>query len=170
MLPIVIDPVAVRVGLAGRGDGLVRRLKALSDAGIAEPVVFDGVLPTEPDLAGLRVLFVAGLDRERSQAIAAAARAVGVLINVEDQPELCDFHVPATVRRGDLLLTVSTGGQSPGLARVLREKLEQLFGPEWRGRVEAVAQERADWRAAGLEAGDVSARTRDLIHEKGWLR
>src|SRR5262245_11133987 len=169
MLPIVIAPAAVRVGLAGQGDGLHRRLKLLSDAGIAEPIVFDG-MPTEPELTGLHVLFVAGLDRERSCAIAAAARAVGVLINVEDEPQLCNFHVPAIVRRGDLLLTVSTGGQSPGLARLLREKLEHLFGPEWRGRVEAIAQERADWRAAGLDAGRVSARTRDLINGKGWLR
>jgi precorrin-2 dehydrogenase / sirohydrochlorin ferrochelatase len=170
MLPIVIDPAAVRVGVAGQGDGLHRRLKVLSDAGLAEPIVFDGVLPAESDLLGLRILFVAGWGRERSHAIAAVARTAGLLINVEDQPELCDFHVPAAVRRGDLLLTVSTGGQSPGLARLLREKLERLFGPEWRGRVEAIAQERAEWRAAGLDPGSVSARTRDLINARGWLR
>ena len=55
------------------------------------------------------------LSSEISAALAGRARAQGILVNVEDEPLLCDFHVPATVRRGDLLLTVSSAGRSPGL-------------------------------------------------------
>ncbi len=62
-----------------------------------------------------------------SARLAQLARDAGVLVNVEDVPDLCDFHVPAAVRRGDLLLTVSTGGRAPGLSRILREWLETPF-------------------------------------------
>ena len=60
------------------------------------------------------------------------------------------FHVPAIVRRGDLLLTASTGGQVPGLARALREWLAEAFGPEWTGRLKDLSLARARWRSEGL--------------------
>ncbi len=62
-----------------------------------------------------------------------------MLVNVEDVLPLCDFHVPAVVRRGDLLLTASTGGAAPGLARALREWLAQNFGPEWTDRLKDIS-------------------------------
>jgi precorrin-2 dehydrogenase / sirohydrochlorin ferrochelatase len=161
VLPLAIDPRTVRVGLIGAGEGLARRRAFLAESGVEAP---------EPGLSdGLRVLFVAGLDRERSAALAAQAWAKGVLVNVEDVPELCDFHVPAVVRRGDLALTVSTNGRAPGLSRLLREWLARVFGPEWTGRLDEVARARENWRAAGLAPSDVSERTRDLVARQGWL-
>jgi len=59
------------------------------------------------------------------------ARNAGALVNIEDAKPLCDFHVPSLVRRGDLVMTVSTAGRSPGLARRLRRHLEKLFGDEF---------------------------------------
>jgi hypothetical protein len=78
-------------------------------------------------LAPLQLLFVAGLDEGEARHLAARARAFGVLVNVEDVLPLCDFHVPAIVRHGDLLLTASTGGAAPGLSRALREHLLYLL-------------------------------------------
>jgi precorrin-2 dehydrogenase/sirohydrochlorin ferrochelatase len=169
MLPIVLNPTAIRIGVAGKGDGLKRRLDLLSGAGVQHLAVFDHRIPNEEDLAGLSVLFVAGLDARQSQEAATAARAKGVLVNVEDQLELCDFYVPASVRRGDLLFTVSTGGQSPGLSRLLREELEHHFGPEWSDRTDEIARSRAGWRMAGIDPGGVSEYTRALVKAKGWL-
>jgi uroporphyrin-III C-methyltransferase/precorrin-2 dehydrogenase/sirohydrochlorin ferrochelatase len=71
------------------------------------------------------------------------ARARGVLVNSATQPEDGDFVVPGTVRRGDLTLAVSTGGRSPSLAKLLRERLELEFGPEWADVVDLVAQMRS---------------------------
>ncbi len=65
-----------------------------------------------------------------SQAAAEAKRA-GALVNVADDPTASDFIVPACVARGDLLLTVSTGGKSPALAARLRRELEERYGPEY---------------------------------------
>ena len=169
MLPIVLSPTAVRIGVAGRGDGLKRRLVLLEEAGAEKVAVLDQSTPTGDQLSQLSVLFVAGLDSDQSRELAAAARAAHVLVNVEDQPDLCDFHVPASLRRGDLLFTVSTGGQSPGLSRLLREELERRFGPEWSERMDEIARSRSDWRAAGIDPGSVSERTRELIKSRGWL-
>jgi precorrin-2 dehydrogenase / sirohydrochlorin ferrochelatase len=164
LLPISLNPETTRVGLAGAGEGLARRAALLAEAGIRPVSVrLEGALPP------LSVLFVAGLERPAARALADEARAAGVLVNVEDVPELCDFHVPAIVRRGDLVLTASTGGQAPGLARRLREWLETRFGPEWTGRVADVGSARAGWRAAGVPPDEVSRRTSDLVAEKGWL-
>ena len=164
MLPIILSDEFAAVGLAGTGEGYVRRSALLAEAGI-KPLAVD---PQE-SLPPIRVLFIAGLDRVASAALAQRARAAGVLVNAEDMPELCDFHVPAIVRRGDLVLTASTGGQAPGLARRLREWLEEHFGPEWTGRIADVGRARAGWRANGLAAEEVSRRTRDLVSQKGWL-
>ena len=170
MLPIVLNPTSrIRVGTAGSGEGLKRRLDLLSKAGVEQISVFDQRPPTQADLAQLAVLFVAGLDPDPSRELATAARSRGVLVNVEDQPELCDFHVPASVRRGELLFTVSTGGQSPGLSRLLREELEQHFGPEWSDHMDEIARSRSGWRAAGIDPGGVSERTRALVKARGWL-
>ncbi len=168
MLPIVLDPTAIRIGVAGEGEGLKRRLELLSGAGVENFTVFDRI-PNQQELAGLSVLFVGGLDAARSRELASAARAACVLVNVEDQTEFCDFHVPASVRRGDLLFTVSTGGHSPGLSRLLREELEHHFGPEWSDRMDEIARSRAEWRTAGIDPGGVSERTRALVKSKGWL-
>lgn len=169
MLPIVLDPSVLRIGVAGTGEGLRRRLSLLAAAGIEPSAIFDTTLPASADIASLNVLFVAGLGDEEARKLAAIARAAHVLVNVEDVPPLCDFHVPAQVRRGDLLFTVSTGGRSPGLSRALREDLERRFGPEWDARLAEIAEKREAWRAEGLAPGEVSERTRALIAGKDWL-
>jgi len=169
MLPIILDCSKIRVGIAGSGEGLRRRLNLVRAAGPEEPAVYEGRVPTAAELASLQIIFVAGLDPETSRDLAAAARKTHVLVNVEDVPELCDFHVPAQVRRGDLLVAISTAGRSPALARALREDIEQRFGPEWEGRLEEISGLRGRWRADGVSPEEVSARTRSLLSERGWL-
>jgi precorrin-2 dehydrogenase/sirohydrochlorin ferrochelatase len=167
MLPLVLNPVTLRAGLAGRGAERDRRAALLADAGVEARLLPEAV--TDEVLASLQLLFVAGLPEGEARDLAVRARARGVLVNVEDVLPLCDFHVPAVVRRGDLLLTASTGGQVPGLARALRESLASQFGPEWTGRLKELGMARAKWRSEGLSPREVSHNVRELIARMGWL-
>jgi precorrin-2 dehydrogenase/sirohydrochlorin ferrochelatase len=86
------------------------------------------------DFDGVFLAVVATASADLNNQIYREAQLRGVLCNVVDVPELCDFYYPAVVRRGDLQIAISTNGQSPALAKRLREQLEQQFGPtyaEW---------------------------------------
>jgi len=167
MLPLVINPVGLKAGLAGCGAACDRRAALLAEAGVEAQILPETV--SDEALAGLQLLFVAGLPEGEARELASRARRLKVLVNVEDVLPLCDFHVPAIVRRGDLLLTNSTGGQVPGLARRLRESLADQFGPEWTGRLKELGTARAKWRAQGLSPTEVSEQVREMIARMGWL-
>jgi precorrin-2 dehydrogenase/sirohydrochlorin ferrochelatase len=163
----MLNPRFIRAGVAGEGEGLAKRRALLTEAGAEAVTISRNADATA--LRGLHILFVAGLPKQTAAKLAETARRAGVLVNVEDVPELCDFHVPAVVRQGDLLLTVSTGGLAPGLSRSIREWLQDKFGPEWRARAAQVGRARDGWRKKGLEPSEVSERTREMVEEKGWL-
>lgn len=84
---------------------------------------------TTEDLAGAFLAIVATNSRTLNERVYREARSRGVLCNVVDVPDLCDFFYPAVVRRGDLQIAVSTAGQSPSLAQKIRLQLEKQFGP-----------------------------------------
>jgi siroheme synthase-like protein len=79
-----------------------------------------------------------------NEAVFRASAERGVLCNVVDDPEHCDFFFPAVVRRGALQIAISTGGHSPALAHRLRVELEQQFGPEYEAWVEEVGRQRRE--------------------------
>jgi precorrin-2 dehydrogenase/sirohydrochlorin ferrochelatase len=86
------------------------------------------------DLDGKFLAVVATASRSLNERIYIEAQRCGVLCNVVDVPEYCDFFYPAVVRRGDLQIAISTAGQSPSLAQKLRQQLERQFGDgytEW---------------------------------------
>ena len=81
------------------------------------------------DLDGAFLAIVATASRSLNELVYREAERRGVLCNVVDVPEYCDFFYPAVVRRGDLQIAISTSGQSPSLAQRLRQQLERQFGP-----------------------------------------
>jgi siroheme synthase-like protein len=96
------------------------------------------------DLAGAVVCVASAAEPAVRDAIAADARAAGVLVNVMDDVPNCDFAAPAIVRRGDLLIAIGTGGRAPALASRLRAELADRFGPEWTELMDVVGRVRAE--------------------------
>lgn len=94
------------------------------------------------DLAGALLVFAATDSPDVNRQVALDAQAAGALVTVADAPELGDFSVPATLRRGELVVAVSTGGGAPGYARRLRELLEAMLGPEYGDALSLYAQAR----------------------------
>jgi precorrin-2 dehydrogenase/sirohydrochlorin ferrochelatase len=185
MIPLALDPQFVRLAVAGNGALALRRLRALRRAGAHDARLFanapipelaaeagNGWSPALPDdaaLGDLHVLWIVDLPADVAAALAARARALRVLVNVEDVPPLCDFHSVAEVRRGDLLLTISTGGAAPGLAGSIRRHLEDCFPAAWEQRVADVAALRTGWRAEGVAMPEAARRIDTLVETNCWL-
>jgi len=83
------------------------------------------------DLTGACLVFAATDRAKVQQKILDEAGKRSLLINVADSPERCTFQIPASLKREDLLITVSTGGGSPLLAATIREELERRYGEEY---------------------------------------
>jgi len=94
----------------------------------------------EGDLAGAFLVFAVTNNHLVQDRIAREAAERRVLLNIVDDPERCDFHVPAQIRRGELMLTVSTGGASPALAKLIREQLGEQFDGEYAAIVDLFAR------------------------------
>lgn len=185
MVPIIIDTRELKIAVVGHGPRAVARIDWLRGHDAVPHAVFcpepgddlaraagDALIsrwPSEGDLAVADIVFAAGLESEQADRLRARARRAKALLNIEDLRSHCDFHVPATVRRGDLLLTVSTGGASPGLARRIARRLGELFGPQWSERLAELSGLREGWRAAGMDVAALARETDRHIDQKGWF-
>jgi siroheme synthase-like protein len=83
------------------------------------------------DLAGAAVVVAATDDEEVNRGVSAEAEDEGIPVNVVDNVSLSTFIAPSIVRRGDLVVAISTGGNAPALAVRLRERFEAEFGEEY---------------------------------------
>jgi precorrin-2 dehydrogenase / sirohydrochlorin ferrochelatase len=112
------------------------------------------------DLENIFLAVVATGSRSLNESIYREAERRGVLCNVVDVPEYCDFYYGAVVRRGDLQIAISTNGQSPSLAQKLRQQLERQFGPAYAQWVAELGETRRHVLASDLDP----ERKRDLLH------
>jgi precorrin-2 dehydrogenase len=101
------------------------------------------------DLAGRALALVATGNARVTARVHRDARRAGVLVNSADDPQHCDFILPAILRRGRLTVAVSTGGASPALARAVRDELERALPRSYAQLVEVVAEVRARARRHG---------------------
>jgi precorrin-2 dehydrogenase/sirohydrochlorin ferrochelatase len=92
------------------------------------------------DLQGASLAFALTNRPQVQEQIASEAKAQGIPINIGDNPAASTFHTPATIRRGELLITIATGGSSPVLASDIRQELELRYGPEYTILVELLAE------------------------------
>jgi uroporphyrin-III C-methyltransferase len=82
------------------------------------------------DLGDKDLVIVATNDKELNKDIKGWAKQVGILCNVADTPDQCDFYLGSVVKKGSLKLAISTNGQSPTMAKRIREALEDVFPDE----------------------------------------
>jgi len=112
------------------------------------------------DLDGVFLTVVATASSRLNESIYREAQRRGVICNVVDVPEYCDFFYPAVVRRGDLQIAISTSGQSPSLAQKLRQQLEKQFGSGYAAWVAELGETRKLILASDLD----KERKLELLH------
>ncbi|MEM7540283.1 MAG: siroheme synthase CysG [Pseudomonadota bacterium] len=141
-LPIFLDLRTTRVVVIGGGETALRKIRLLSKCGAqitcVAPQVEDSIRRLDnveirdeeynrDALAGARLVVAATDDQDTNSSVARDARQQGLLVNVVDAPQLCDFIMPSILDRSPVVVAISSGGEAPVLARVLRAKLETLI-------------------------------------------
>ena len=155
--PINLNVAGRRCLVVGGGAVAVRKIESLLLSGalirVVSPIVCGKIADLagagtiewlrreyrDGDLEGVFLVFAATSQPAVQQQIAEQAKKSGVLLNSADSPNQCDFQVPAKIRRGDLLIAVSTGGASPALSAQIKHRLYLEFGPEYGDLVDLLA-------------------------------
>jgi precorrin-2 dehydrogenase/sirohydrochlorin ferrochelatase len=158
--PAFFPLAGATVVIAGDGEPAAARQRLFADAP-ARIVRLEGDSALVPEAyAGAALVFIASLDPTFSRAAEAAARRCGAPVNVFDDPVRSDFHTPAIVDRGTLVVAIGTGGAAPMLATALRAELEERLGPE--------LGETA--RVLGARRAAIKAAFPDLVDRRAFLR
>ncbi len=147
--PVFLDIRDKKCVIVGGGEIALRKAERLLDCGAKVSVISPKLVP---ELAALKdrnlishiaaeysgnlidkaTLIIGATDDKKTNArISQDARAKNIPVNIVDDPQKCDFILPSIVQRGDLSITIGTGGKSPALARYLREELEGQYGKEY---------------------------------------
>jgi siroheme synthase-like protein len=111
------------------------------------------------DLTGSVLVIGATDSRTTNEEIARHARESGILCNIVDEPDLCDFITPALVIRGELQIGISTGGGSPTLAQRVKREIAAIVGEEYGELLELATEMRQE---AKKTVSDFETR-RDLL-------
>lgn len=148
--PIVVNLTGKRLVVVGGGVVAERRIKGLigqaASIDVVSPIVSEDIRRLADagdvhliqrtyrpmDLAGAFLAIAATDDEEVNTAVAGEASARNMLVCRADLAEGGNYITPAVVDRGDLLISIATNGASPTLAAVIKDRIEQEFGPEWR--------------------------------------
>lgn len=159
--PVYLDLAGQKCVVVGGGKVAERKVRGLLEGGAAVTVVSPTLTEGLEDLCragrithhsdrfhpkyleGAVLVIAATDDPEVNREAAAEARARGLLVSVVDAPDQGNFLVPAVLRRGPLVISVSTSGLSPLLARMIRQDLERRYGPEYAQVLTAVGKLRS---------------------------
>ncbi|MEK6646810.1 MAG: bifunctional precorrin-2 dehydrogenase/sirohydrochlorin ferrochelatase [Candidatus Firestonebacteria bacterium] len=147
--PICLDISNKLCVVVGGGNVALRKIKNLLKCNAKVSVVAPDVIPQvknlsksgriklilrkfkKSDINKAFLVISATSDKLINAEVYKIAKQKGILVNVVDLPEFCNFILPAVVRRGDLTIAVSTSGSSPAYAVKIKKELELKYGPEY---------------------------------------
>ncbi len=180
--PINVDISNRPCTVIGGGRVALRKVKGLLSCGAAVTVISPAVTSEleslaaqghitwhdrgyQPgDLAGSFLVIAATDDEKVQEQVHTEAEEGNLLLNVADVPKWCNFILPATVRQGDLAISISTAGKSPALAKRLRQELEKSYGPEYNLALELMGSLRPVVLAKGLPHQKNKIIFEELLH------
>ena len=162
--PIFLELKDRRCVVIGGGTIAERKVEGLVNAGanvtVISPAITDGLRDLlnqgairhvareyrAGDRAGYDLVFVATDNSQVNAVVSSEAQSLHIWVNSADDPDHCDFILPAVIRRGDLTVAISTGGVSPAVTRAIREELDEYFREDYASFVEIAGQVRKELR------------------------
>ena len=182
--PLFLDITDRRCVVVGGGDVAERKVERLLDSGASVVIVGKTLTPGletmkkegrinhidadyDKTLITDAFLVIGATDRDDVNAeISRDGREKGILVNIVDDPDKCDFVLPSLLKQGDLLIAISTGGKSPALAKKLREEMEQHFGTEYRTLLEVMGQLREKLVVKGRSSEENRRLFESVVHSE----
>jgi len=180
--PLFLDITDKKCVVIGGGDVAERKVERLLDFGASVSVVGKKLTPglkamkkagrinhmvADYDRSFIddAFLIIGATDRDDINAkIARDGKEKGILVNIVDDPDKCDFVLPSLIKQGDLLIAISTGGKSPALAKKLREEMEQRFGTEYQTLLGVMGQLREKLVAKGRSSDENRHMFEAVVH------
>jgi precorrin-2 dehydrogenase / sirohydrochlorin ferrochelatase len=180
--PVNLDMTNKRCVVVGGGDIAERKVERLLECGAQVTVVSKSLTPAlkarkktgqmdhidrdyeDQALDGAFMVIGATDRKDVNERISKDAVARGLLVNIVDDPDRCNFILPSLVQQGDLSIAISTGGKSPALAKKLRKELEKQYGPEYQTLLVIMGILRKRILAGDQRAADNKAVFEDLVH------
>jgi precorrin-2 dehydrogenase / sirohydrochlorin ferrochelatase len=180
--PVNLDMTNKRCVVVGGGDVAERKVERLLECGAQVTVVSKSLTPAlkarkktgqmdhidrdyeDQALDGAFMVIGATNRNDVNERVSKEAMARGLLVNIVDDPDRCNFILPSLVQQGDLSIAISTGGKSPALAKKLRKELEKQYGPEYQTLLVIMGILRKRILAGDQRAADNKAVFEDLVH------
>jgi siroheme synthase, N-terminal domain len=180
--PVNLDMTNKRCVVVGGGDIAERKVERLLECGAQVTVVSKSLTPVlkarkktgqmdhidrdyEDQALDGAFMVIGATDRnDVNERISKEAMARGLLVNIVDDPDRCNFILPSLVQQGDLSIAISTGGKSPALAKKLRKELEKQYGPEYQTLLVIMGILRKRILAGDQRAADNKVVFEDLVH------
>lgn len=163
LYPIFLKLEDQRCLVVGGGDVAKRKIQSLLESGahvLAVSRTFDGEILKlsqencklvlngknfeDRDLEGVYLVIAATDDDEVNRRVYVKSIEADILVNVVDQPNLCNFYLPASVTRGNLKIAISTGGKSPAMAKKIRKELEEKYDENYTVLIECLGEIRKE--------------------------
>lgn len=192
--PILVDLKGKKALVVGGGKVAHRKIETLLDHGASVEVIaremgrpvaglveagsirYGGQEFSEDRLDGVFLVIAATSDGDLNRLVSEKAQRRGLLVNAVDQPSDCSFILPSVLRRGDLVVCVSTSGKSPALAKKIREDLEEQFGDEFESFLAVMGRLRERVLCLGLSQQQnkevfeklIASRLLYCLREKDW--
>lgn len=184
--PIFVNLENKRCLVVGSGDVGKRKIQSLVDSGAGHVTIID-TRPADPDMEQLLgadnvdfhcrefqdsdleqtfLVIACTSNSSVNQRISDLCNERNILCNIADLPEKCSFIVPATIKRGDLTVAISTAGQSPAMAKRIRRELQENFGEEYANLLTAMGRIRPLMLGLGLETKDNTVVFRKLVNSE----
>ncbi|MDB2414957.1 hypothetical protein N9W34_04215 [Rickettsiales bacterium] len=185
MLPVTLDLTNMNIAVIGNGPATLRRLNILDEAGAGKKVAVFGYAviedlrkaaagrlichwPSADELKKCHIAFFVDCPEKRALPLAEKLRKAGKLVNVEDVVEGCNFHNASIIRRGDLLISVGTGGKCPALTARIRQLFEKIFPEEWADRLNQLGRARLQWKEEGASMQECFEKANKYIDDRKW--